>query len=138
MKDGNVKLVMCAEDDADDFELFCETATSVDPSVELIHANNGLILLEKLNKLTIYGRLPGLFALEMNMPVMDCRETLLRIKANEEWKSIPIGIYTTSAETLYDDLKASYVVLVLRKPSQYSEIVNVVKQMLAHCSSSDA
>lgn len=133
MLEEKSKIVLCAEDDPDDKDLFCETAHQVDPIVQVIHADNGVILLEKLELLTVQNKLPCLIILDMNMPIMGGRETVERIKGNKLWGNIPICLYSTSPRHLYLDLELKYGVVVVKKPDNMFAIIESVKFLLSHC-----
>lgn len=127
------KLILCADDDPDDRELLCETATKLDPSVTIVHAEHGEHLLKKLEDLTSKNLLPCLIILDMNMPVMDGKTTLIELRKHSEWNKIPVAIFTTSPRHLYSDLEFNYNVTVVTKPTKYSGIMNEVTQLLSHC-----
>lgn len=68
------------------------------PNIEICTAENGLIALNflKENK----SELPHFTLLDLNMPIMNGIEFLKEIKKNENLKTIPIVIHTTSFNTL--------------------------------------
>lgn len=127
------RIVLCAEDDPDDKELFCNAVQTVDPSIQLIHSPNGKLLLEQLVKLTSEGLKPCLITLDINMPVMDGKQTLTELKNNQMWSTIPVAIYTTSPKHLYKDLELIYNAEVITKPSKPSEIIDIVTKLLTQC-----
>lgn len=49
---------------------------------------------------------PHLILLDLNLPVMDGREVLRRIKSRDEWKAIPVAILSTSDAD--DDVRECY------------------------------
>jgi CheY-like chemotaxis protein len=127
------KIVLCADDDPDDRELLCETATRIDPAVRIVHSENGEQLLIKLRELESIDLYPCLIILDMNMPIMDGRDTLIHIKKNPDWASIPVAIFTTSQREFYKDLEQEYGVNIVTKPAKYSAIIEEVSQLLSHC-----
>jgi len=62
---------------------------------DLLEAANGLEALETLNT---HPDEVALVILDVNMPEMDGFEFLARIKANEDYKSIPVMMLTTESE----------------------------------------
>jgi chemotaxis family two-component system response regulator Rcp1 len=70
---------------------------------------------------------PDLILLDLNLPVMDGREVLERIKTHPEWKSIPVAILSTSSSDedvrdCYDHCANCYIV----KPMDMVEFRRVV------------
>jgi CheY-like chemotaxis protein len=127
------KIVLCADDDPDDRELLCETATKIDPSVRVVHSENGEQLIQKLIELESIDLYPCLIILDMNMPILDGRDTLIQIKNNPNWADIPVAIFTTSQREFYKDLETQYGVNIVTKPAKYSAIMHEVTQLLSHC-----
>lgn len=64
------------------------------PNMEICKAENGLIAIELLtiNQL----QLPNFILLDLNMPIMNGIEFLKEIKTNENLKTIPVIVHTTS------------------------------------------
>jgi CheY-like chemotaxis protein len=127
------RIILCADDDPDDRELLCETASKIDPSVKIVSAVNGEILLQKLYELDSVNLLPCLIILDMNMPILDGKETLEEIRKNSKWDNIPVTIFTTSQRDIYTELEKTYGVVIVTKPDKYSEIIKEVTQMLSYC-----
>ena len=129
------RTVLCAEDDEDDKELFCETASKIDPTVKIIHADNGMILLQKLQQLTSKGITPCLITLDMNMPVMGGKEALIELRKNEAWRLIPVVIYTTAKSETFKQLELEYNAKAIIKPSTMDGIIEKVTEVLSYCKS---
>lgn len=88
-----MKTIFLIDDDADDREIFEETLAAEHPSVLYHEAVNGAVAFEKLRS----GFKPDLIFLDLNMPVMDGRTFLKKIKADPELLDIPVIIYSTSS-----------------------------------------
>jgi CheY-like chemotaxis protein len=127
------KIILCADDDPDDRELLCNTINEIEPTYKVIHAINGADALEQLKHLTESNQFPCLIILDMNMPIMGGKETLIELKKNSKWSAIPVVIFTTSPKYLYTDLAMQYNIEVVTKPSSYTTIVKEVSQLLSHC-----
>lgn len=133
MEETNQQLIICAEDDPEDFQLFWETASTLHPSLHIVHAENGEVLLKKLEKFVNEGKKPCLIIMDVNMPIMDGREALMQIQKHEQWREIPVAIYTTSSKELYKDLEQQYGAKVFMKPVTYTDIIETVKSLLSYC-----
>lgn len=73
---------------------------------------------------------PGLVLLDLNMPRMDGREALARIKADPALRSIPVVVMTTS--DLPDDVAASYASganSYIAKPITFEGLVTVMREL---------
>jgi CheY-like chemotaxis protein len=71
--------------------------------------------------------LPGLILLDLNMPKVEGREVLERIKADPKLRRIPVIVLTAS--TREEDIVRCYdlgVNTFISKPVQFDEFVNVV------------
>jgi len=90
----NRSIVLYAEDDFDDFDLFREALHRFDPGIELHHARNGLHAIESL---TSY--VPDFIFLDINMPLMDGWECLDIIKETPRLADIPVYMISTARDT---------------------------------------
>jgi CheY-like chemotaxis protein len=86
-------IILYAEDDPEDADLFCEVVRSISSKIACIIAKDGIDALEILENSTV---LPDFIFLDVNMPLLDGKECLMRIKRNKEFRAIPVVIYTTS------------------------------------------
>jgi CheY-like chemotaxis protein len=86
-------IVLYAEDDPEDFEIFCDVLKEINPSVKCIHAKDGMAALEFLENSII---LPDYIFLDINMPAMDGKSCLKHLKKDKRLNPIPVVIYTTS------------------------------------------
>lgn len=108
--------VLLAEDDSDDKDLFVNFfADRADISILPI-ANNGLEVIDYLKKAPNED-LPGLIVLDQNMPLMNGKQTLQVLKADERFSSIPTVVYSTYADSnLIMDCKKLGARMVAVKP----------------------
>jgi CheY-like chemotaxis protein len=87
---GNILLV---DDDLDDQLIFKDALGEIAFAYQCVLASNGL---EGLKKLESETGLPAIIFLDLNMPLMNGLEFLLRIRQSELYKNIPVIIYSTS------------------------------------------
>lgn len=92
-----MKTVFLIDDDADDRELFAEALAAEHPSVLFEQAENGATAFEKLKSGSFK---PDLIFLDLNMPIMDGRTFLKKIKAEPDYQNIPVVIYSTSSSEI--------------------------------------
>jgi CheY-like chemotaxis protein len=127
--------ILYAEDDLDDLFLMRQAFEQFDSSIQLFHANNGLEALEQLNKAKDNGSLPCLVILDINMPGMNGRETLIRIRQSENLKTIPVVLFTTSSSELDKAFAKKWGAEFITKPLIYSELRHLAELFVSLCTS---
>src|SRR5215210_2495178 len=98
-------LVLYADDDADDIKFVEESFSETTNNIELIITYNGLDLLKYLESLNHFDPDPCLIILDVNMPKLNGKETLLKIRQMERFRNIPVVLFTTSSAE-YDKMFA--------------------------------
>lgn len=125
--------IFYAEDDLDDLFIVKQAFQTYDGDIKLMHANNGLEALETLQSLEDQDSLPCLILLDINMPGMDGRETLIRIKQDERLKDIPAAMFSTSSSSLDKEFAAKWNAKFFTKPLVYAEMEKMVDMFVAIC-----
>jgi chemotaxis family two-component system response regulator Rcp1 len=132
--DGKYKpmQVLLVEDSPGDVRLTTEAFHQTNPSIRLHVANDGVEAMAFLRQEK--GRedapRPDLILLDLNMPKMDGRQVLARIKADADLKTIPTVILTTSEAE--GDIAGSYELSAncyLSKPVELDAFENLVKSI---------
>lgn len=126
-------LVLYADDDPDDIE-FVETAFSAaTENVELVTAYNGRDALAYLKKLNSFDPDPCLIILDVNMPGMNGKETLVNIRQLERFHKVPIVLFTTSS--LEQDMKFAhkYNAGFVTKPLDAVQMERITETFIEHC-----
>ena len=111
--------ILWADDDKDDLSLINEILEELNLSIDVLEVNNGKEALNTLNKAMQNNDLPCLIILDINMPIMDGKETLAVIKVNETLKEIPVVMFSTSSSEMDKQFFQKYQVDMLTKPPQY-------------------
>lgn len=121
--------VFLVDDDVDDREMFAEAVADLDIQVHLICAEDGLALFSKLMELNAV--LPDLIFLDLNMPNMNGKECLDKIRKSEQFQHIPVVIYSTSSSVNdVEDTFSKGANLYVRKPFSYQELKTITKSVL--------
>lgn len=121
--------ILIIDDDIDDQELFAEAIGELNLDFSCECASNGEEGLELLNDTS--RELPGLIFLDLNMPRLNGKQCLERIKGNPRLKDIPVIIYSTSSqENDIRDTMAMGAVHFLTKPSSFNELCNALAEVL--------
>ncbi len=121
-------LILFAEDDDDHYYIGKMALLDTQQNFEVKRVVNGGELIELLKNAPL---LPSLIILDLNMPKIDGRKVLEILHSNHKWKKIPVGVLTTSPNT--DDKTLCLqkgVKLYFQKPSNYSSLVNIMKELL--------
>jgi two-component system, chemotaxis family, response regulator Rcp1 len=129
-KKGVSVKVLLVEDNAGDVRLMQEAFRGLDASIELHVASDGIEAMAFLGREGAYGDAPrpDLILLDLNLPKMDGREVLARIKRDDTLKQIPTVILTTSETE--EDIIVSYQLQAncyLRKPAQWDAFDGIVR-----------
>lgn len=124
--------VLLVDDSPGDVRLTQEVFRDADSEVTLHVACDGVEAMEFLNRQGAYASAPrpDLILLDLNLPKMDGREVLVRIKEDPSLKVIPTIILTTS--TAEADVVKSYQLRAncyLSKPVQLEEFDSLVRSM---------
>jgi chemotaxis family two-component system response regulator Rcp1 len=124
--------VLLVDDSAGDVRLTQEALAEANGSIDLYVAVDGVEAMAFLLQEGEYvdAPRPDLILLDLNLPKMDGREVLARIKANESLKAIPTVVLTTSEAEA--DIAKSYQLQVncyLSKPVQLGEFESLVKSI---------
>lgn len=130
---GNVEpiRIVLADDDEDD-RLMAREAFAISLLTNpLDEVADGVELMEHLYDLLENGKqLPGLILLDLNMPRMDGREALEKIKGNAELRRIPVVVLTTSKAE--EDIYRTYDLGVnsfISKPISFDGLVAVMSEL---------
>lgn len=130
---NHAHLILAIDDDVDDLSLLLDALTAVDSTCTVMTAHNGAQALAKLEQMKGEGRLPCLIVLDVNMPVMDGRQTLYAIKKDEGLKHIPLIVFSTSTSPLDVVFFEGAGALYQSKPLQFGELLGVAQRFLDYC-----
>jgi len=127
--------ILIAEDDEDSFLLIQEAFRQSKFINNLFRVEDGEELMDFLAHRGKYedpklAPRPGIILLDLNMPRKDGREALKEIKANPDYRKIPVVIMTASKAE--EDIVRSYDLgasSYIRKPLSFLELVDIIKIM---------
>ncbi len=134
-KDRKSIVIMMADDDPDDRSMTKEALEENFLLNELRFTEDGAELMDYLKRRGKYSNpesspRPGVILLDLNMPKKDGRECLKEIKSDDELKSIPVIVLTTSKAE--EDILRTYDLGVnsfVTKPVTFVELVEVMKNL---------
>lgn len=117
--------LLIADDDLDDCFLAEEAWRETRIPVESRFVHDGASLIRTLES---QQNTPDLILLDLNMPIMDGRETLKALKTNEKTSNIPVVILSTTHQE--EDIRKVYALganSFIRKPNSYTDFVNIME-----------
>jgi CheY-like chemotaxis protein len=131
-EDGMAIQVLLVEDSPGDVRLTREAFREANVSIQLHVATDGVEAMSFLNQQAPHSDAPrpDLILLDLNLPKMDGREVLANIKADDNLKTIPTVILTTSEAEA--DIVKSYQLQAnsyLSKPVQFDAFQSLVKSI---------
>jgi CheY-like chemotaxis protein len=134
-KDRKGIVILMADDDPDDRSMTKEALEENFLLNELRFTEDGAELMDYLKRRGKYSDpesspRPGVILLDLNMPKKDGRECLKEIKSDDELKSIPVIVLTTSKAE--EDILRTYDLGVnsfVTKPVTFMELVEVMKNL---------
>lgn len=125
--------IFYADDDQDDIDLLREAFKSTNEDVDLIEACDGEAALNYLLSLKEGDTWPCLIILDINMPRMDGKQALSKIKKHERLKDVPVIMFSTSNNQLDVAFFKQWGVELIQKPINTKEIQRIAEVFIRHC-----
>ncbi|KAA6438325.1 response regulator [Dyadobacter flavalbus] len=123
------KTLYLADDDYDDRMLLIDAIKSIDPSIEIIEAEDGKELLDILQSDAPTQQ--SLIILDVNMPKMNGLETLARLRGIPDLAAIPAVMVSTSSKSeLMESAKKLGAANYFLKPTKINELLQLAKQLI--------
>lgn len=123
--------ILMIEDNPADVELTREALLCEKCRVNLNVVSDGIEALRYLKKEDEYkfAVRPDIIFLDLNLPKKDGRQVLVEIKTNEDLKSIPIVVLTTSDHTEdIDDIYKNHANCYIQKPMDFDAFRKAIQQ----------
>jgi CheY-like chemotaxis protein len=130
--------ILLVEDSLDDASLTGRAFRKAGLEQALVIVRDGLEAMDFLFGAGIYeGRnlneMPQVILLDLNMPLMDGRKILQRVRGDKRTRRIPVVILTGSSER--EDIERSYELganSYICKPTDFQEFVKTVQQVAVY------
>jgi CheY-like chemotaxis protein len=122
------KTIFHIDDDDDDIDFFATAVNQLSAAVSYFSFTNAG---EALQKLLTGETPPDVIFLDLNMPVINGQEFLLRLKTIESLQDIPVIILSSSSDPYtIEQLKTQGAIDFLTKPSGIKELINLLRPYL--------
>ena len=126
-------IVFYADDDIDDLELVRDAFFQYSDNVEVITVTDGSKALSYLNNLDQDDNLPCLIILDINMPVINGKEVLTRLREMEHLQAVPAVLFTTSSQPADKNFAKKYNAGFITKPIDVKQMAYIADQFIEHC-----
>ena len=127
-------LVLYADDDQEDIELISEAFLCYSHNIELMTFSDGIELLNFIETINPFQANPCLLILDINMPRLNGKETLRRLRKTEGFAEVPAVLFSTSSlpsdAAFAKNLNAGFIT----KPLHSHQMHLIVDLLLDHCS----
>jgi CheY-like chemotaxis protein len=127
-------IVLYADDDIDDLELVISSFDRYTNNVEVITFRDGTEIVEYLDKLTSLDPHPCLIILDINMPLLNGKDTLVKIRKMPGFESVPVVLFSTSSQPTDGVFAKKYNAGFVTKPLEHAQMRVITDQFIDHCS----
>ena len=129
---ANKHTIVYAEDDFDDLFLV-KQAFEKHSHIEVAHATDGRKALQMLEEMLRQKSLPCLVILDVNMPVMNGRETLQAIRNHPQLQKLTVVLFTTSNNPTDVTFAKSHNATYVTKPIDFGELEKIALRFVDQC-----
>jgi len=120
--------ILIADDDQEDRYLLHTAFEEIGRSNDIFLVENGLQVFNYLDSSVEQTNMPSLIVLDLNMPILNGMETLLRLKAHNIYKDIPVIMFTTSVhEVEKEKCLAIGAADFIKKPARFQQTISTAK-----------
>jgi CheY-like chemotaxis protein len=125
--------ILYVDDDVDDRFFLSDAVRLINPAMKVIEKENGVEAIDYLKEAKENEDLPCLVVLDINMPLLDGKQTLEIIRNEIGLPDLPVVVFTSSQNPNDRILFKSKGVNMVSKPFDPGEFGRVVEGFLAYC-----
>ena len=123
--------IVYVDDDPDDRELMSDVFAAIS-DYHFITFEDGGSFLEYLQELS-QPTLPCLVILDINMPELKGTDILVNLKTSEDYKEIPVVMFSTAANPQDKIFCKQYNTDIVPKPMKFEDVVEIARTLMAYC-----
>lgn len=127
--------ILYADDDLDDLFIVEQAFAPFADYINLVHVTDGSSALRCLKGLCGANSEPCLILLDMNMPVMDGRQTLVQIRQSEQLQHLPVALFTTSSSPSDQEFARQWNARFYTKPLEFNALQQLARTFVQMCAS---
>lgn len=124
--------IVYAEDDLDDLFIVKQAFEQHD-HITIVHAPDGKKAIVTLEQMLVQNLFPCLVILDINMPVMNGKETLSAIRNHPQLNRLPVVLFTTSNSPADIAFAENHDAILITKPIEYSDLENIARKFVERC-----
>jgi len=128
-----VSTILCVDDDIDDLLFLREAIAAQGHHFTIEEASNGREALDYLQQAAEKNALPCLVIMDINMPKMNGRETIRKIRENKALEHLPVVVFTTSSQATDQEYFESLGIQFYSKPFDYRLFRSRIAELLHYC-----
>jgi CheY-like chemotaxis protein len=126
-------VILYADDDHDDQTLIKQAFKKYDNNITIKSAFNGEEAWNFLDNLASFEQHPCLIILDINMPRMDGKETLMKIRQSDKHKNLPVVMFSTSNSSKDKEFAEKWGAVFISKPVTFTDLANIAEDFVKHC-----
>ena len=126
-------LVLYADDDPDDLVLVEQSFSLYSKNVEVITFKDGHNTITFLERLPDGHPEPCLIILDINMPGLNGKDVLIRLRRLPRFQETPVVLFTTSSLPLDKEFALRYDAGFITKPLDLKQMELITYQFIDHC-----
>jgi CheY-like chemotaxis protein len=131
MKPMSKNTILWADDDFEDLQMMREILAKKENDFEIVEVHNGKEALDYLDRNVTNP--PCLIILDINMPVLDGKETLSILKNTDHYKNIPTVVFTTSESNLDKLYCKRFNTEMVTKPPTFNTLSAALDKLVEFC-----
>ncbi|MFL5741603.1 MAG: response regulator [Flavisolibacter sp.] len=126
-------LVLYADDDVEDRQLIRDAFDEFSNSIDLLDFEDGAGLLRYVEQLEALQPKPCLIIIDINMPRLDGKETLRRLRKLDGFEDVPAVLFSTSTLPSEAAFARCFNAGFVTKPLHTTQIQQIVDVLMEHC-----
>ena len=126
-------LVLYADDDVEDKELIRDAFNEFSNSIDLLDFADGSALLRYVEQLQPLQPRPCLIIIDINMPGLDGKETLRRLRKLDGFEEVPAVLFSTSTLPSEAAFARCFNAGFVTKPLHNAQIQQIIEELMQHC-----
>ena len=127
-------IIFYADDDPDDLYLVEDAFSTYANNVEVVTASDGAKALHYLENIQEPEAKPCLIILDINMPEMNGKDVLVKLRQMDQFAETPVVLFTTSTQPLDVIFAKKYKAGFVSKPLNLKQMESITDQFIDHCS----